>query len=61
MPDSNQPIPSNREALIALGWDDEFAEAWAELGSPEPVGRVRRLDRGWSPIDTAISSATIRP
>ncbi len=35
-----------------LGWNDTYDDAWKSLGSPEPVGRVRRLDRGWSTIDT---------
>lgn len=58
--DSDQPAPAAVEALIALGWDEEFAEAWAELGAPEPVGRVRRLDRGWSTIDVGTSLVRAR-
>ncbi len=34
----------------ALGWSDHFEAAWASLGRPEPVGRVTRLDRGWSSV-----------
>jgi ribosome biogenesis GTPase / thiamine phosphate phosphatase len=38
--------------MRTLGWDDDLDEAWRALGSPEPVGRIRRLDRGWSTVDT---------
>jgi ribosome biogenesis GTPase len=37
-------------ALTALGWDDWFADAWRELGSPGRPGRISRLDRGWSTV-----------
>jgi ribosome biogenesis GTPase len=43
-------------ALAALGWDDDVAAAWAELGSPGRPGRISRLDRGWS---TVLSSADV--
>lgn len=43
------PVQQEREQL---GWNDEFEQAWAVLGRPEPVGRVTRLDRGWSSVDT---------
>ena len=36
--------------LRALGWDDWFADAWRELGSPGRPGRISRLDRGWSTV-----------
>jgi len=38
------------DVAAALGWGDDVAGAWAALGSPEPVGRVSRLDRGWSTV-----------
>jgi ribosome biogenesis GTPase len=38
------------DALHALGWDEELAAAWADLGSPGSPGRVSRLDRGWSTV-----------
>jgi ribosome biogenesis GTPase / thiamine phosphate phosphatase len=40
------------QGLAAWGWDEEWAEQWRALGSPEPIGRVARLDRGWSTVWT---------
>ena len=37
--------------LERLGWDDHFAAEWSAAGEPRPVGRVRRLDRGFSTVD----------
>ena len=37
-----------------LGWNPEFDASWVALGSPETVGRVTRLDRGWSTVDTGV-------
>jgi ribosome biogenesis GTPase len=42
-------VPAAREAL---GWDEGWTEQWRAEGSPEPVGRVARLDRGWATLWT---------
>ena len=47
------------QGLAALGWDEEWAEQWRALGSPEPIGRVARLDRGWSTVWTADGELTV--
>ncbi len=44
-------------ALRSLGWDDDLAAAWRELGGTGHPGRVSRLDRGWS---TVLSDAAPR-
>jgi ribosome biogenesis GTPase len=36
--------------LVGLGWRDDVAGTWARSGSPDVVGRVTRLDRGWSTV-----------
>jgi len=38
------------DGLRALGWDGWFQRSWEELECPRPVGRVSRLDRGWSSV-----------
>jgi ribosome biogenesis GTPase len=38
--------------LAAVGWDEGWAEQWRALRAPEPIGRVARLDRGWSTVWT---------
>jgi ribosome biogenesis GTPase / thiamine phosphate phosphatase len=45
-------LPGMTAGRSRLGWQDTYDDAWKKLGCPEPVGRVRRLDRGWSTIDT---------
>ena len=46
--------------LIAVGWDEGWAEQWRALGSPEPVGRVARLDRGWLTVWTDDGERRVR-
>ncbi len=41
----------------ALGWADDFDDAWAELDRPGIPGRVSRLDRGWSTVVRSIDEA----
>ncbi len=41
----------------ALGWDDETAAAWDDLGRPGRPGRVSRLDRGWSSVIRDLDEA----
>ncbi|MGB0114315.1 MAG: ribosome small subunit-dependent GTPase A [Ilumatobacteraceae bacterium] len=41
----------------ALGWDADFDASWRELGSPAGVGRVSRLDRGWSTVIRSMDEA----
>ena len=43
-----------------MGWDEGWAEQWRALGSPEPVGRVARLDRGWSTVWTGAGERRVR-
>jgi ribosome biogenesis GTPase len=38
------------DALEALGWDEGFAASHRALGGSGRVGRVARLDRGWSTV-----------
>ncbi len=45
------------EELLPLGWSDDFAEAWVQLGSPGQPARVSRLDRGWSTAIRRIAEA----
>ena len=47
--------------LAALGWNDDLAAAWAEMGSPGTPGRAARLDRGWSTVWTAPPAAGTAP
>ncbi|MET0662028.1 MAG: ribosome small subunit-dependent GTPase A [Ilumatobacteraceae bacterium] len=42
---------------VALGWADDFAEAWEALGSPGRPGRISRLDRGWSTVIRSMAEA----
>ena len=46
--------------LAALGWDEDWAEQWRALGSPEAVGRVARHDRGWSTVWTGDGELRVR-
>jgi len=46
--------------LDELGWDEGWAEQWRALGAPQPVGRVARLDRGWSTVWTADGELRLR-
>ena len=41
----------------ALGWADDFDDAWRSLGSPGSPGRVSRLDRGWSTVIRSVAEA----
>ncbi len=43
-----------------LGWSAEPLQHWRALGSPEPAGRVSRLDRGWSTILTSLDHEPLR-
>ena len=40
-----------------LGWAEDFADAWEELGSPGQPGRISRLDRGWSTVIRTMTEA----
>ena len=46
--------------LRALGWDDDLARAWEELGGEGRPGRVSRLDRGWSTVLSATDERRVR-
>lgn len=54
-------MPEEPATLNRLGWSDEFASAWEELGAPGEPARVTRLDRGWSTaartFDQAVGSS----
>jgi ribosome biogenesis GTPase / thiamine phosphate phosphatase len=43
-----------------LGWTAELNAEWGHLGSPQPVGRVSRLDRGWSTVLCGAEGPTLR-
>ena len=43
-----------------LGWSAEPLGHWRALGSPQPSGRVSRLDRGWSTILTSLDGEPLR-
>ncbi|MFM7252316.1 MAG: ribosome small subunit-dependent GTPase A [Ilumatobacteraceae bacterium] len=45
---------------LGLGWPPEPLGHWREIGSPLPVGRVSRLDRGWSTVLLDVTGATAR-
>ena len=47
-------------ALVTLGWDDELAVAYADLGVSAAPARVSRLDRGWSTALEGADGPTIR-
>jgi ribosome biogenesis GTPase / thiamine phosphate phosphatase len=51
---------STTAGVIALGWNDDLEASWASAGGGLPVGRVRRLDRGWSTIDTGEEILRVR-
>ncbi len=38
------------DELIPFGWTDHFEAAWTRAGVAGTVGRVSRLDRGWSTV-----------
>ena len=42
---------------VELGWAEDFADAWEELGSPGQPGRISRLDRGWSTVIRSMAEA----
>ena len=45
---------------IRLGWTDEAVAHWRELGCPAGVGRVSRLDRGWSSVLVSLDRPPVR-
>jgi len=45
---------------IRLGWTDEAVAQWRELGCPAGVGRVSRLDRGWSSVLVSLDRPPVR-
>jgi ribosome biogenesis GTPase len=47
-------------ALRTLGWDDDLACAWEQLGGAGRPGRVSRLDRGWSTVLSATDERRVR-
>jgi ribosome biogenesis GTPase len=47
----------DRSPEARLGWSDEFAAAWEELGNPGEPARVTRLDRGWSTAARTFAQA----
>lgn len=47
-----------REIADALGWGDDFEQAWATLDRTGDPGRVSRLDRGWSTVLVPHSDLT---
>ena len=50
------PIAPN-EPDPALGWAEDFDEAWTDIGRPGAPGRVSRLDRGWSTVVRSMDEA----
>lgn len=50
-------MSASSEPSAALGWADDFAEAWGVVGSPGRPGRVSRLDRGWSTVIRSMAEA----
>ncbi len=50
-------MSASSEPSAALGWADDFAEAWGAVGSPGRPGRVSRLDRGWSTVIRSMAEA----
>lgn len=47
----------------ALGWGDDAARSWSDLGRPGSPGRVSRLDRGWSTVlvpDASVADDDLR-
>src|SRR4051812_11982859 len=56
-PPDAPPNPGASTPAPALGWADDFAEAWESLGSPGQPGRISRLDRGWSTVIRTMSEA----
>ncbi len=47
-------------SLDSLGWDESWAEQWRDEGSPGPIGRVARLDRGWATVWTDAGELRLR-
>lgn len=46
--------------LIPLGWSEDFEDAWRRLAADGMLGRVSRLDRGWSTVQTDVAGAVVR-
>lgn len=49
--------PTVDPMLEALGWADDFEEAWRTIGAPGSPARVSRLDRGWSTLVRTMEQA----
>ncbi|NQV96978.1 MAG: ribosome small subunit-dependent GTPase A [Acidimicrobiaceae bacterium] len=49
-------IDDMRHNLLALGWNQSFEDAAQVIDSSCVIGRVSRLDRGWSTIKMSASS-----
>ena len=49
-------IDDMRHNLLALGWNQSFEDAARVIDSSYVIGRVSRLDRGWSTIKMSASS-----
>lgn len=49
-------IDDMRHNLLALGWNQSFEDAAQVIDSSYVIGRVSRLDRGWSTIKMSASS-----
>ena len=45
-----------RHNLLALGWNNAFEDAAKKIDAAFIIGRVSRLDRGWSTIKVSASS-----
>lgn len=45
---------------LRLGFAEVSLEHWRELGSPPGVGRVSRIDRGWSTVLQSLEGETVR-
>ena len=48
-----------RPNLLALGWNQTFEDAAQKIDSSLLIGRVSRLDRGWSTIKMSASPTEI--
>jgi ribosome biogenesis GTPase / thiamine phosphate phosphatase len=53
-------VPDAADVLAALGWDDRWEAAQRAQAAPGVVGRVARIDRGWSTVWTAEGDARVR-
>ena len=46
--------------LAALGWGPDLDEAWERVGTTGTVGRIRRIDRGWSTLAGEAGEQRVR-